>query len=66
MDSADYYYHEQHYNDGANPVASLIYVNGKFYGTTYSGGASQYYGTVFRINAPGQREGSAQLRLLLP
>ena len=51
-----YYYHEQHYNDGANPVASLIYVNGKFYGTTYSGGASQYYGTVFRINAQGKEK----------
>ena len=32
--------------DGANPYASLTAVNGKFYGTTESGGAYGY-GTVF-------------------
>jgi uncharacterized repeat protein (TIGR03803 family) len=42
--------------DGANPVASLIYVGGKFYGTTYSGGANQYYGTVFRISPRGKEK----------
>jgi uncharacterized repeat protein (TIGR03803 family) len=51
-----YYYHEQRYNDGANPVASLINVNGKLYGTTYSGGNAQFYGTVFRISTSGKEK----------
>jgi uncharacterized repeat protein (TIGR03803 family) len=42
--------------DGANPVASLINVNGKLYGTTYSGGAGQFYGTAFRINTKGKEK----------
>jgi uncharacterized repeat protein (TIGR03803 family) len=39
--------------DGANPVAGLLTVNGKFYGTTESGGANGL-GTVFRIDANGK------------
>jgi uncharacterized repeat protein (TIGR03803 family) len=42
--------------DGANPVASLIYVKGKLYGTTYSGGANQLYGTAFRISTSGKEK----------
>ena len=38
--------------DGANPMASLIYHNGKFYGTTYSGGANNE-GTVFSLTPSG-------------
>jgi uncharacterized repeat protein (TIGR03803 family) len=49
------YYRDYHfYDDGANPVASLIDVKGKLYGTTYSGGAGQFYGTVFRISTSGR------------
>ena len=51
-----YYYHQQHYNDGANPVASLINVNGKLYGTTSSGGNAQFYGTVFRVTKSGREK----------
>ena len=51
-----YYYHEQHYYDGANPLASLVDVQGKLYGTTYSGGANQYYGTVFKIDRGGREK----------
>jgi uncharacterized repeat protein (TIGR03803 family) len=40
--------------DGANPVASLIYVKDKFYGTTQSGGASEFNGTVFAISRAGK------------
>jgi uncharacterized repeat protein (TIGR03803 family) len=38
--------------DGANPMASLNYQNGKFYGTTYSGGANNE-GTVFSLTLSG-------------
>ncbi|HEX3368446.1 MAG TPA: choice-of-anchor tandem repeat GloVer-containing protein [Candidatus Cybelea sp.] len=38
--------------DGANPVASLLDVNGTLYGTTAGGGASGY-GTVFSITRSG-------------
>jgi len=34
--------------DGANPLAGLIYANGRFYGTTNNGGAYGY-GTVFSL-----------------
>ncbi|HEY5047171.1 MAG TPA: choice-of-anchor tandem repeat GloVer-containing protein [Rhizomicrobium sp.] len=37
---------QQNCTDGANPIASLIEVKGKFYGTTDEGGAFGY-GTVF-------------------
>ncbi|HEV2177823.1 MAG TPA: choice-of-anchor tandem repeat GloVer-containing protein [Terriglobia bacterium] len=40
--------------DGSLPSAGLIQaVDGNFYGTTSSGGANRYYGTVFRITASG-------------
>jgi uncharacterized repeat protein (TIGR03803 family) len=39
--------------DGANPRAGLVQAtNGKFYGTTYGGGANDY-GTVFKITPGG-------------
>ncbi len=41
--------------DGVNPVASLIDVKGKLYGTTYSGGPGGD-GTVFRINKSGKEK----------
>jgi uncharacterized repeat protein (TIGR03803 family) len=38
--------------DGANPYATLVQgSDGRFYGTTYSGGTSGY-GTVFRLSVP--------------
>jgi uncharacterized repeat protein (TIGR03803 family) len=43
-----------HY-DGANPVASLIDLKGKLYGTTYNGGAGNY-GTVFSISKSGNEK----------
>ncbi|MFY9720142.1 MAG: choice-of-anchor tandem repeat GloVer-containing protein [Candidatus Cybelea sp.] len=51
-----FYYHGKTYSDGANPVASLIDVNGELYGTTSSGGDGQYYGTVFRISTSGREK----------
>lgn len=51
-----YYCHDHVYNDGANPVASLISVGGKLYGTTSSGGENEYYGTVFRVNGHGKEK----------
>jgi uncharacterized repeat protein (TIGR03803 family) len=35
--------------DGANPEAGLTESSGALYGTTYWGGGSNYYGTIFRI-----------------
>jgi|SRR5579862_7984019 len=40
--------------DGAKPIASLIDVNGTLYGTTSSGGLSEYGGTVFSISTTGK------------
>jgi uncharacterized repeat protein (TIGR03803 family) len=40
-------------NDGANPVANLLAVDGKLFGTTQSGGADGE-GTVFRIDPNGK------------
>src|SRR3984957_16700347 len=48
--------HAHEYDDGANPLASLIDVKGKLYGTTYSGGGAEYYGTVFRISTKGKEK----------
>ncbi|MGB6412333.1 MAG: choice-of-anchor tandem repeat GloVer-containing protein [Candidatus Cybelea sp.] len=48
--------YSQYGYDGANPIASLVDVKGKLYGTTYSGGANQYYGTVFRISTNGREK----------
>ncbi len=38
--------------DGANPLAALIEVDGKFYGTTYDGGTLGF-GTVFKVTKAG-------------
>ncbi len=39
---------------GASPSAALVQgTDGNFYGTTYGGGANQYYGTVFKITPSG-------------
>lgn len=51
-----YYHNGRLYNDGANPVASLVDVNGKLYGTTSGGGSYQFYGTVFSIGASGREK----------
>ena len=39
--------------DGANPMGRLLEFNGTLYGTTYTGGAHNYYGTVFSITPVG-------------
>ncbi|MGA2903705.1 MAG: choice-of-anchor tandem repeat GloVer-containing protein [Candidatus Korobacteraceae bacterium] len=40
--------------DGARPVAPLVQASdGNFYGTTVTGGAHEYYGTVFKITPSG-------------
>jgi uncharacterized repeat protein (TIGR03803 family) len=49
-----YYYQGKTYSDGANPVASLVDVKDKLYGTTLTGGFNELYGTVFRINTTGK------------
>ena len=39
---------------GASPTAGVVQASdGNFYGTTYGGGANQYYGTVFKITPSG-------------
>lgn len=45
--------------DGANPPAGLIVVDGKFYGTTYDGGAYGY-GTVFELKQKRQARRTLQ------
>jgi uncharacterized repeat protein (TIGR03803 family) len=42
--------------DGANPVASLIDVRGKLYGTTVTGGFYEYGGTVFKLTTSGKEK----------
>jgi uncharacterized repeat protein (TIGR03803 family) len=49
------YYDGENY-DGLYPVANLIDVKGKLYGTTYSGGGAEYYGTVFSISTSGKEK----------
>jgi uncharacterized repeat protein (TIGR03803 family) len=43
-------------NDGVFPLAGVIAVNGKLYGTTFSGGASAIYGTVYESSMSGQEK----------
>ena len=39
---------------GASPTSELVQgTDGNFYGTTYGGGAHQYYGSVFKISPSG-------------
>jgi uncharacterized repeat protein (TIGR03803 family) len=46
---------ETNCTDGKWPFAGLVQAsNGNFYGTTYSGGANTYYGTVFEITPAGK------------
>lgn len=51
-----YYCHDHVYNDGGNPVASLIYVKGRLYGTTFTGGSNECCGTVFRVSTSGREK----------
>jgi uncharacterized repeat protein (TIGR03803 family) len=51
-----YYCHDTVYNDGANPLASLIDVNGNLYGTTSSGGSGEFYGTAFKVSTSGTEQ----------
>jgi uncharacterized repeat protein (TIGR03803 family) len=41
--------------DGSKPMAELIYVNGKFYGTTAAGGTNKL-GAVFSISTSGKEK----------
>ncbi|MGB6413178.1 MAG: choice-of-anchor tandem repeat GloVer-containing protein [Candidatus Cybelea sp.] len=43
------------YFDGANPVASLVVVKGRLYGTTLNGGINEH-GTVFRVSTSGSEK----------
>jgi uncharacterized repeat protein (TIGR03803 family) len=46
--------HSFDFFDGASPTAALVQgTDGNIYGTTYGGGANQYYGTVFKITPSG-------------
>jgi uncharacterized repeat protein (TIGR03803 family) len=51
-----YYCHDHVYSDGANPVARLVDVKGKLYGTTLTGGFNELYGTVFRVSTSGEEK----------
>jgi uncharacterized repeat protein (TIGR03803 family) len=51
-----YYCNDHVYNDGGNPVASLIDVSGNLYGTTSSGGAGEFYGTAFEVSTSGTEQ----------
>jgi uncharacterized repeat protein (TIGR03803 family) len=46
-----------YYNDGANPAANLVNVNGTLYGATEHGGGSSYgLGTLFSISLTGAEQ----------
>jgi uncharacterized repeat protein (TIGR03803 family) len=55
-----YDHHRFNYNDGANPVASLIDVKGKLYGTTYGNSNDGCFGhgcgTVYSITKRGREK----------
>jgi uncharacterized repeat protein (TIGR03803 family) len=40
-------------SDGQDPTGSLIECGGVLYGMTQGGGASRYYGTIFKVNPDG-------------
>ncbi len=40
--------------DGENPYAGVIAVNGKLYGTTQAGGTDQIHGTVYEVSLSGK------------
>ena len=43
-------------SDGGSPYAGVVRdPSGNLYGTTYSGGASSYYGTVFKLDTGGKQ-----------
>jgi uncharacterized repeat protein (TIGR03803 family) len=42
------------YEDGGNPLASLISVRGKLYGTTSTGGFDEFFGTGFEVTTKGK------------
>ena len=45
-------------NDGANPMAGLIFdASGRLYGTAYRGSGGSQYGDIFRLNTPSVRKG---------
>ena len=48
------YSFQGNYNDGAQPLAGLVALNGAFYGTTYGGGGYHNPGTVFQITKGGK------------
>ncbi len=41
-------------NDGQYPYAPLVELNGVFFGTTYQGGVSTGWGTVFKVTTAGK------------
>src|SRR5438477_175929 len=45
--------HSFDYTDGTRPQALIQATDGNFYGTTGSGGANNFYGTVFKITPGG-------------
>ncbi len=41
-------------DDGGTPISRLIELGGKFYGTTWTGGALHSWGTVFEVDSTGR------------
>ena len=41
-------------SDGQYPYAPLVELNGVFFGTTYQGGVSTGWGTVFKVTTAGK------------
>src|SRR5271165_2453754 len=49
-------YSFQNGSDGAYPYAGLTALNGDLYGTTYGGGATSGWGTVFKVSTSGAEQ----------